>query len=64
MEARLIDIQLSFQIVADDGKLLHRVKVNPIMMTAAQIDALPQAVRDVLAQVQQQLDAQTNTPPA
>lgn len=57
MIARLVSVQIQFEIMADDGTLQH-VNVKPIIVPAAQIDAIPQGIRDVLAQVQQQLDAQ------
>lgn len=61
--ARLVSIQLQFEIMADDGEHLHHLNVDPVIIPAESIDAIPQGIRAAVAQVQQQLDAQTNTPP-
>jgi hypothetical protein len=63
MKARLIEVQLQLDIVADNGDTLQRISIKPAVVPAHLIDAIPQAIRDALAQVQQQLDAQTTPPP-
>lgn len=58
MKARLVNVQIQFEIMADDGKHLHHVSLEPIYITADNIATIPNAIENVMAQVQQKLDAQ------
>lgn len=60
--ARLVSVQIAFEIMADDGLHLRHVNIDPVIVDADNIDAIPQGIRASVEQVQAQLDAQNATP--
>jgi len=53
VRARLVSVELRLQVVADDGETLTPVPVDPVAITAAQVDQLD--IPALLAQIEQQI---------